>query len=101
MKTYRRHRCERTHRTTRTFARCLWPRAHWILGDGQYASVSYCRGVTTVLHATAEQAEAAKRVIDATACGGACSRRHDVIRLDLGRTAVTAGRTGVTTGRAA
>jgi hypothetical protein len=81
LKIYRAHNCTRTHRDPRTLARCIWRRSHWVLGNGAYASVSRCRGTTVVLHPTAEQAETAKRVIDATACGGACVRRHEVIGL--------------------
>jgi hypothetical protein len=83
VKTYNRHRCERAHRSYRTMASCVWPWAHWVIGDGPYASVSRCRGTTIALWPTPDAAEEAKRTIDALACGGACSRRHDVIRLDL------------------
>lgn len=80
---YRRHNCDRRHRLYRAMANCIWPRAHWIIGEGPYASVSHCRGTTVELHQTAESAEKAKRTIDASACGGACSRRHKVIALVL------------------
>lgn len=85
MKRYRTHRCERAHRSAVTMARCVWPWAHWVSGytHGQFASVSKCRGTTVMLHATAEDAVEAVRVIDAGACGGACIGRHEVIQLVL------------------
>lgn len=82
MKTYRRHNCTRTHRTFTTFAKCIWPRAHWIHGDGAYASVARCgRGTTIQLHATATDAQDAKEQIDGHGCGGLCQRQHEVIQL--------------------
>jgi hypothetical protein len=71
-------------------AKCIWPRAAWIIGDGAFASVSYCgraayrgRYVTVELHRTAGGALAAKGIIDATACGGHCTRQHAVVELVL------------------
>lgn len=82
MKTYRRHNCTRTHRTWTTFAKCTWPRALWIHGDGPYASVARCgRGTTIQLCQTAADAREMKQLIDNTGCGGLCQRRHEVIRL--------------------
>lgn len=96
MKTYRQHNCTRNHRTYATFAKCVWGRnLIWVQGEGQYASVSKCglgpgipsyrRGVTVELHASEKEAENAKKLIDSTACGGLCSKQHEVVRLDLGR----------------
>lgn len=80
---YRRHNCIRQHRTFRTFARCIWPRAVWIAGNGPYAVVAYC-GVTTItLHADPDAAQEALATIDATGCGGRCSRHHKLIRLEI------------------
>ena len=63
----------------------------WICGDPDFSgpafgSVSGCMGFrrsgpTVVLFGSREKAEAAKRVIDATACGSNCSRSHRVIEL--------------------
>lgn len=83
MKNYRVHYCESAHRTYRTMAKCVWRRAAWIQGNGPYASVAYCRVTTVMLYATAAEAEEAKAIIDASACGGRCSRRHEVIQLVL------------------
>jgi hypothetical protein len=84
-------RCGRAHRSWRAVAMCRWPRALWISGDPPisgpcYASVSDCPcfrrvGLTAILYATRAEAEAAKRVIDATACGGGCSRQHRVVEV--------------------
>jgi hypothetical protein len=82
MKTYRRHNCERRHRTWSTFAQCIWPRAVWIAGDGPYACVAYCRQTTVMLHRTAVAAAEAKRTIDSDACGGRCWNNHEIIRLE-------------------
>lgn len=82
MKTYRRHNCTRTHRTWTTFAKCIWPRALWIHGDGAYASVARCgRGTTVQLCQTTADAHEMKQLVDDTGCGGLCQRRHEVIRL--------------------
>jgi hypothetical protein len=82
MKIYRRHRCSAQHRTFRTFANCVWPRAAWVHGEGPFALVAYCgRRVTVSLHATADAAEENKWLIDDTACVGSCCRSHEIIRL--------------------
>jgi hypothetical protein len=92
---YTRHACTRTHRDTRTWAKCTWRRAHWILGHGDYASVSYCRtdGPTVWLWPTPEEAEQAVRTIDALACGGRCRRNHRAVHIDLGRHAAATAHT--------
>ena len=82
MKTYRRHNCTRTHRTWTTFAKCVWPKALWVHGDGAYASVARCgRGTTIQLYSSPIEALGAKQLIDSHGCGGLCQRRHEVIRL--------------------
>lgn len=95
MKTYRKHKCEKNHRTYRTFAECAWGQKGIpvdAIGDGPFASVSTCardyslpsyRRITTVyLFATAEEAARAKALIDATACGGNCRKQHEVVRIE-------------------
>lgn len=82
MKTYRHHNCTRTHRTWTTLAKCIWPRAIWIHGNGPYASVARCgRGTTVLLAERLEDAQEAKELVDDTGCGGLCQRRHEVIQL--------------------
>ena len=39
MKTYRRHGCDRRHRTAATFMRCAIPNAEWIDGEGEWALI--------------------------------------------------------------
>lgn len=96
MKTYRGHKCERRHRTFRTFAECAWRKRGIpvrVLGEGEYASVSLCndtysipsfrRMVSVYLYESAADALQAKDLIDKTGCGGLCRRRHEVVRLEL------------------
>lgn len=82
LKTYRQHHCTRAHRTYLTLAKCMFRRANWVTGEGQYASVSWCRGTSVMLHATKEGAEEAKAFIDQHGCGGMCRKKHEVILLD-------------------
>lgn len=89
MKYYRRHNCLGTHRRWDTLARCIWPRARWIDGDGEFATVSYCnlgchvpdyrRGITVELHKT--QDGAVKALAEMAKCGATCNGNHDLIRL--------------------
>jgi len=82
VKTYRRHNCTKNHRTTRTLAECMFRRAAWISGTGDYACLAWCDVLTVQLYATAEEATAAKHRIDSTACGSRCTKRHEVARLE-------------------
>jgi hypothetical protein len=82
-KVYRRHRCQRRHRTYRAFANCVWPRAEWILGEGPFALLAHCSVLTVTLHTTLESAENDKRMIDGGACGHACHGDHEIIELLL------------------
>lgn len=79
---YRRHNCARVHRGYRTFAKCVWPRAIWVMGDGPFAVIAYCRHTTITLHRTVEAAQEALDIIDNTGCGGRCGRRHKLVRLE-------------------
>ena len=79
---YRRHNCTRRHRTYSAFARCNWPRAAWITGEGPFAVVAYCRVTTITLHTTMDGACSALDLIDAGGCGGRCTRHHKLIRLE-------------------
>lgn len=76
-----RRRCGTRHRTYRAVARCRWPRAEWVHGEGRYAVVAYCRVVTVTLHPTPAAAARAKHLIDASACGGRCHRDHELVDL--------------------
>lgn len=85
MKVYRWHgrpRCVIAHGTYAALAKCVWPRAATIIGEGPFASISYCRRETTVhLYPTAQGARDAMRDIDRIGCGGLCIRKHDVVQL--------------------
>lgn len=90
--TYRQHYCERRHRGYAAMARCLWPRADLLTGDGPWATLATCRPrtLTVELHGTREAAEKALNAIRGHGCGGACllgraepARRHRLIRLVL------------------
>ena len=88
-KIYRNHKCAANHRLYSRMAKCIWSRAHWIQGEGPYASVSYCasgpysRAITIQLYTTLESAQAAKAGMDAGGCGGRCSKKHDIVYLQL------------------
>lgn len=81
MKTYRRHNCTRNHRTYRTAMKCMIPRAAWITGEGEYALIAWCRVPTISLWKSIEDAESSKEFIDGYACGGRCSRRHEIVHI--------------------
>ena len=86
MKTYRQHKCTAHHRTERTFLKCAIPRAAWVSGHGQFALIAWCRVPTITLHQQLDDAEESKATIDSTGCGGACKRRHEIIRIELAPT---------------
>jgi hypothetical protein len=63
-----------------------WPKAIWIEGSGQYASVSLCNpGPTVVLCRTYAEAKALKRQIDETGCSGQCTGKHAIFEVGLPR----------------
>ena len=82
-KLYRRHYCRRQHRSYLTAARCIWPRAEWVCGDGQYASLAWCSVLTIALYDTLADAEAAQRFIGKYGCGGRCGGPpwHEIVGL--------------------
>jgi len=60
------------------------------MGRGEFALIAWCRVPTITLYLEIEDAVKEKAMIDSTGCGGACSRRHEIIHIDLsgiGRTA--------------
>ena len=57
-------------------------KAEWIQGDGQFALLAWCRVLTVTLWSTREEAEKQKGFIDEYACGGGCTRQHEIV--DLG-----------------
>lgn len=73
------HYCGQRHKTWSGLARCLFRdlRPIWILGTGEWATLSYCPpGLTIMLHETRAEAEKALAQIDDTGCGGRCEERH-------------------------
>ncbi len=56
-------------KTWKQIAKKVWPWALWIDGDGPFASVAPCGGVTVILYHTRERAEAA----NSSFCGSRCS----------------------------
>lgn len=81
MKTYRRHRCDRQHRTERTFMECAFPKAAWVVGSGRFAVLAWCQVLTVSLHETEERAHDSCAFIDRTRCGGRCTGRHEVVEV--------------------
>lgn len=80
--TYSRHYCGATHRTYRALAECIFraQRPWWVSGSGEYATLSYYRGLTVALHKTIGEARAALALINSDACGGACHKAHQLVR---------------------
>jgi hypothetical protein len=83
IKTYRLHHCEQQHRSHLAMAGCIWKRAVWVHGEGQYALVARCQVLTVTLYPTPEAAGCALEFIDGIGCGHACTRRHEIVQLQL------------------
>lgn len=81
---WRQHNCTSRHRTVKTWLRCAVPRLEWVHGSGEIALIAWCRHITITLHDSVESAEASKRFIDASGCGGRCVRNHQIVRVDRG-----------------
>jgi hypothetical protein len=65
-------------------ARRRWgKKASWIQGDGQYALLAHCRELTVTLYPTRAEAEKQKEFIDSMACGGYCTKDHEIIDLGI------------------
>lgn len=77
--------CSKTHRTYHAVAKCKFPWALWIDGEGEWGSMAWCerpdyRGstLTIQLYKTREAAEKAKQWIDEGGCGGSCYKDHTI-----------------------
>jgi hypothetical protein len=70
------HNCPRTHKTFRDLARCVWPEARWVVGEGPYATVRGCAGLTVLLHPTLERAEHAHQRMHPHPTDGRCDKGH-------------------------
>ncbi|MCU4296337.1 hypothetical protein D3I60_04450 [Brevibacterium permense] len=78
------HTCGRVHRSHRALARCQWPRAEWVMGDGPHAVLSHCgRGLTVALYATEADAGKARAWLDSSRCGHTCNGPawHELVSL--------------------
>jgi hypothetical protein len=83
----------------RKTAKSVRPKALWIEGDGEYASISDCPpGPTICLFETREAAERAKSAIDSIGRGGSClgKRGHSIVHLRRGGEGHRQGGCGVT-----
>ena len=80
------HRCDRRHRSEATFIKCAIPKLEWVSGSGPYAVVAWCRVPTVTLWESYSEALRAKHAIDWRACGGKCSRKHQIVRIVLSDT---------------
>lgn len=88
--TYRHHgrrcRTEGAHRTVRSLAACLWPRA-LVSGTGPWAVVHVARraDVPDVVHLHADHASACAELVCADTqpglCHGTCSKEHRLVRV--------------------
>jgi hypothetical protein len=50
-------------------------------GDGPWALLAHCRDLSISLWDDPAEARDAKREVDRFACGGRCTRRHEIIDL--------------------
>jgi hypothetical protein len=80
---WRRCNCYRGHRTLPAFASCLFRRAYWVDGEGEWGSVAHCRVTTVKLFQSEDKARQALRGIDSDGCGGGCVGYpgHELVRL--------------------
>jgi hypothetical protein len=81
----RTHACTRTHRTLRTFAKCVWPKASQITGEGKWAAITHrADGAHISLHETSTAARDAKAAADCSGCGDHRRREAHLLRLAPG-----------------
>lgn len=83
MKTYRRHRCRRQHKTAETFLKCAIRNLEWVAGDGNFALIAWCSVPTITLHPTLSEADEALLNLNKIVCGHACTGRHEVVYIDV------------------
>jgi hypothetical protein len=62
-------------------AQAMWPEARYIHGDGRWATVRACGGLTVVLHETEEAARSALQRIHPGSYRG-CQLHHALVVLD-------------------
>ena len=71
--------------TFRSVAKRRWPKAEWIDGNGPWALLAHCGGLTVCLRQAKSEAEDQKAQIDKTGCGAHCSHEHghEIVFLEL------------------
>ncbi|WP_415855636.1 hypothetical protein [Sinomonas sp. G460-2] len=79
MKVYHLHVCGTRHRSVRTFAKCLYPRAAYHHGDGEYAVLNRCRKLRVNLFET--EAEAQNYLAGIKTCFAGCVGAHELVHL--------------------
>lgn len=82
-KVYRRHGCDRQHRTYQSIANCMFRRAAWVVGDGSFALIAWCGTPTVSLHPNYDRANQNRQEIDQFGCGGRCTGRHEIVRIGV------------------
>lgn len=80
MNIIRNHKCPKTHKSFRTFVKCVFPYAI-VIGDGEYVTLAKCGKWKIHLHPTEDAAAAALAAINAGGCGFRCQRSHDIFRV--------------------
>lgn len=58
-------------------------RAEWVSGRGPLAVLAWCPPLTVTRYADEADARAALDFIDRFGCGGGCTRRHELARLEV------------------
>lgn len=77
-KPWRRHNCNRNHRTWNKLAGCMVRNAD-VCGEGPYARVAWCRTSTPVIRLYQTKDAAVATLEDG--CGGVCHGNHEVVVL--------------------
>lgn len=62
-------------------AQLTWPQALYVIGQGRFATVRDCDGMTVVLHETEAEAQVALRRMHPHGTHGKCESRHDLVVL--------------------
>lgn len=71
--------CHKCHQGWRTYSRCRFPSAVWIIGNGPIAVLAWCDVLTVSLRDDMESATATLDWIARSRCGHACTGNHNVV----------------------